>query len=383
MATIIGDGQFAADFGPFNGRAWFNTAHQGPLPRVAVQAAQECLSQRIRPSEIQDADFFDVPQRLRDALARLIGASSADIVLGNSTSYGLDLLANGIRWENGDEILLVKGDFPANIYPWFILRERGVQIRFCEIQAPGIRAEDLEKELSRKTRLFCTSWVNSFTGHATDIASLGRLCRDRGVLFVLNASQALGARVLDVRDTAVDAVTCCGYKWMCGPYGTGFCWLTPALRESLVPQHAYWLPMQAGKPLDQMRDCALRQDLGAKAWDIFCTANFFNFVPWIACLHYILEAGPERIAAYDQQIVEKLVRGLDRERFELLSPESGVSRSTLIVIRPLNLHDGLQWQQRLARAGVDVAVREGNLRIAPHLHNTMADVDRLLNELSS
>jgi cysteine desulfurase / selenocysteine lyase len=383
VATSVGDGRYAADFGPFDGRSWFNTAHQGPLPKVAVQAAQECLSQRVRPSEIRDADFFEVPQRLRDALASLIGAASADIILGNSTSYGLDLLANGIRWERGDEILLVEGDFPADIYPWFVLREKGVEIRFCEFLGPVITAEGLEKEISGKTRLFCTSWVNSFTGHAIDVAALGRVCRDRGVLFVLNASQALGACVLDIQGTAVDAVTCCGYKWMCGPYGTGFCWLTPPLRESLVPHHAYWLPMQAGKPLDQMRDCTLRQDLGARALDIFCTANFFNFVPWTACLNYILEAGPERIAVYDQQIVEKVVRGLDRDRFELLSPESGASRSPLIVIRPLNLHDGLQWQQRLARAGVDVAVREGNLRIAPHLHNTLADADRLLTELAS
>jgi cysteine desulfurase/selenocysteine lyase len=228
---------------------------------------------------------------------------------GNSTSYELDLLANGIRWEKGDEILLEKGDFPADIYPWFILQERGVKVRFCEPHEPGIPAERLEQEISRKTRLFCTSWVNSFTGRAVDIAALGRVCRDRSVLFVLNAPQALGARVLDVQSTPIDAVTCCGYKWLCGPYGTGFCWLTPSLRDSLLPQHAYWLPMQEGKPLDQMRDGTLRQDLGAKAWDVFCTANFFNFLPWTACLNYILEAGPERIATYDQQIVEKLVRG--------------------------------------------------------------------------
>ena len=80
----------------------------------------------------------------------------------------------------------------------------------------------------------------------------------------------------------MDAITCCGYKWLCGPYATGFCWLTPALRNSLITHHAYWLAMPAGKPLDKMRDYAPRTDLGARAWDIFCTANFFNFVPWTA-----------------------------------------------------------------------------------------------------
>jgi cysteine desulfurase/selenocysteine lyase len=90
-----------------------------------------------------------------------------------------------------------------------------------------------------------------------------------------------------------------------------------------------------------------------------------------------------RIAANDQRIVEKIIQELDRDRFRVLSPESGHSRSTLVVIRPIKMYDGLEWQRRLDRAGIDVAVREGNLRIAPHVHNTMDDADRLLKVLGS
>ena len=375
-------GHFADDFGPFAGRCWFDTAHQGPMPRIAVQAGNEALAQRIRPHDIQDADFFDVPRRLRQALGELVGADPNDIILGNSTTYGIDLLANGIRWERGDEILLVRGDFPADISPWSVLQHRGVTIRFCEPSGPFITAETIERELSRKTRLFCTSWVNSFTGYTCDIAGIGRVCRGRRVLFVLNASQALGARVLDIANTPVDAVTCCGYKWLCGPYGTGFCWLTPSLRDSLLPLHAYWLTMQAGRRLDEMRNAEAPRDLGARAWDIFCTANFLNFSPWIACINFFLAAGPERISSYDDALVELLVRSIDRRNFDILSPESGASRSTLIVVRPLAPNSGSKWRERLCSAGIDVALREGNLRIAPHLHNTMADVHRLLNALA-
>jgi selenocysteine lyase/cysteine desulfurase len=375
------DGQFADHFGPFGGRCWFDTAHQGPMPRIAVQAATKALAQRIRPHEIQDADFFDVPERLRQSLGKLVGAEPKDIILGNSTTYGLDLLANGIRWRPDDEILLVKGDFPADISPWSVLQHRGVTIRFCEPSERSITAEALEQEFSRKTRLFCTSWVNSFTGYAVDIVGIGQVCRNRGVLFVLNASQALGARALDLRHTSLDAITCCGYKWLCGPYGTGFCWLTPSLRDSLLPLHAYWLPMQAGRTLDDMRDAKAPHDLGARAWDVFCTANFLNFLPWTACINLFLAEGPERISSYDESLVEHLLRSIDRRKFEVLSPESGSLRSTLIVARPLALSAGSMWRQRLYSAGIDVALREENLRIAPHLHNTMADVDRLLNAL--
>src|SRR4051794_33659391 len=99
-----------SDFGPFDERIWMNTAHQGPMPRVAVEAAQEALAMKIAPHRIRDEFFFEVPLTLKGALAQLIGAAPQDIVLGNSATYGLHLLANGYRFQKGDEVLLVDGD---------------------------------------------------------------------------------------------------------------------------------------------------------------------------------------------------------------------------------------------------------------------------------
>jgi cysteine desulfurase / selenocysteine lyase len=123
---------YSKDFGPFEGAAWLNCAHQGPLPRVAVQAAQEAIAWKIAPFHLTTERFSQVPQRLKQALARLIDAAAEDIILGNSASYGLHLLANGIRWQAGDEILLLKGDFPSDILPWLALRERGVNVRVIQ-----------------------------------------------------------------------------------------------------------------------------------------------------------------------------------------------------------------------------------------------------------
>ncbi len=108
--------RYATDFGPFDGRVWFNCAHQGPLPRTAVAAAQEAIRQKANPPVIEDDDFVSVPGSLKASLARLIGGSPEDIILGNSASYGLHILRHGIEWRDGDEVLLVSGDFPATIY---------------------------------------------------------------------------------------------------------------------------------------------------------------------------------------------------------------------------------------------------------------------------
>lgn len=371
---------YAKDFGPFDGRVWLNTAHQGPLPKLAVDAAKIALTEKVQPQRLRDEAFFDVPLHLRTALGRLIGASPEDIILGNSTTYGLDLLANGMRWSPGDEILLVDGDFPADVLPWLTLQDQGVTVRFVEPRSNQIEAQQLAEAFTPHTRIFCTSWVNSFTGWSIDLDSIGETCRRHSIIFVLNASQALGARALDVQMSAVDAVTCCGFKWLCGPYATGFCWLTPSLRESLVQRHAYWLTMQTGKPLDQMREYSLRTDLGARAWDVFCTANFLNFVPWTAALEYLLQIGMPQISAYDQHLVEKFLEQLDEDRFELISPRSWPQRSTLIVLRP-KAEEAAMWHSRLSAAGFDIAMREGNLRISPHLYNSEDEMEMLCKEI--
>jgi cysteine desulfurase/selenocysteine lyase len=147
IAFVDSNSPYGEDFGPFDGRVWFNTAHQGPLPRVTIAAARVALEQKARPYLLQDEDFFEVPRKLRVALGKLVGAPSDDIILGNSTTYGLDLLANGMQWQSGDEVLVVDRDFPADVLPWLMLRDRGVVVRFIEARAGSF--EVLSPDLNR------------------------------------------------------------------------------------------------------------------------------------------------------------------------------------------------------------------------------------------
>lgn len=372
----------AAEFGPFDGRIWLNTAHQGPLPRSAVEMTGRAAALKAAPHRIGDDDFSDVPERLRALLARLVGGQPDQVVLGNSTSYGLHLVANGLAWEDGDEILVIEGDYPATILPWQRLAAQGVRVRALRPASGLLSAAELTAAIGPRTRLLAVTWVSSFTGRALDLHALGAACRQAGVLFVVNASQALGARPVDVSATPVDAVISCGYKWLCGPYGTGFTWLHQDLLGRLRPQQAYWLAMAAGRGLDQMRGITVRDDLGVRAFDVFCPASFATTLPWIASLELFLEAGIGAIAAWDQQLVDRLVAGLDPERYRLVSPARGPARSTLVVLSPAGA-DGVgdERQRRLAEAGIDIAYREGNLRVSVHLFNEPGQIDQTLAAL--
>ncbi len=376
---------YSEDFGPFDSRIWLNCAHQGPLPRVAVNAVQEALTLKVAPHRIADESFFTVPQRLKRALGKFIGAPAEDIILGNSTSYGIHLLANGIPWQTGDEVLLVEGDFPASILPWLGLRKRGVAVRLIRPQGDVLRADELSAHFTSSTKLFCVSWVNSFTGHAIDVQALGEVCRANNVLFVLNGSQAIGARTLNISTTSIDAVTTCGFKWLCGPYGTGFCWIRPTLRESLEYNQIYWLAMQAGRELNQMREeeLTLRSDLAASAYDVFCTANFLNFMPWTASVEYLLAQGIREIETYDNNLVSRFINGLDSEKYKLISPTQGPIRSTLVVMTHKEPTRNTEVYNALGQKGIDIAIREGNLRLCPHLYNSLEEIDYTVSILNS
>jgi selenocysteine lyase/cysteine desulfurase len=375
---------FQEDFGPFHGKIWLNCAHQGPLPRVAAQAALEAIAWKVRPFELTTERFTEVPARLRRALARLLGTAAEEIVLANSASYGLHLLANGFPWREGDEVLLVPTDFPSDILPWLALEDRGVRVRYvkCSGAIPG--PEELHASLTPKTRVFCTTWVHSFSGAVCDLDALGHLCRSNGTRFVVNASQGLGARPLSVDAVPIDAVAGVGFKWLCGPYGTGFIWMRPDLLRSIKFNQAYWLTQMTADDLgkEATEFARVPRPPEARDFDVFGTANFFNFLPWAASLEYLLQVGIAEIEAHDQSLVQYLLDGLDRAKFIIRSPQERRCRSTLVFITHKDRARNPLLAQHLKETGIAVAFRRGELRFSPHLYNTREELDRALTALN-
>jgi cysteine desulfurase / selenocysteine lyase len=376
MATDRFRGEF--EFQP--GCEWLNTAHQGRLPRRAAVALAEAVRWKLHPEMLATSQrFSEVPARLRRALARVLGAHEDEVVLANSASYGLHLVANGLELGAGDEVVVAANDFPSDILPWLSLRDRGVTVRMVEPRDEVLSPDEVQAALTDRTRVVCLTWVHSFSGRVVDLEGVGRACRRRGAWFVVNGSQAVGAMPVRVRGLPVDALVGVGFKWLCGPYGTGVCWLRPELSEVLRPTKLYWLSALTAEDL-----AAPSLDLGSITprktgrLDVFGTANFFNFVPFTAALELLLELGIDEVAAYVDGLVASLLAGIDRARFRLVSGED--VRSPLVVVEPLQEAPGEVFE-RLAAAGVHVAHRRGRIRISPHLYNTPDEVNRALELL--
>lgn len=209
---------------------------------------------------------------------------------------------------------MVEGDFPASIYPWLPLQRCGVHLRMLPAPSGALEPDDLEAALTDRTRVVCTSWVFSFTGRTADVPALVEVCRQHDeITFVLNGSQAVGARPTDVYELGVDALVSCGFKWLCGPYATGFAWLRPELMRRLEYEQGYWLAQveEIAHPPDHY---GLRQDLGAAAYDVFCTASLSVFPAWQRAVSLLLEHGVDEIEPHDQSLIDHLIAELPRSR---------------------------------------------------------------------
>lgn len=369
------------DFDLDAGPVWLNSSHQCALPRVAAAAAAEAVGWKSHPWELTTARFNSVPGELRKAIGRLAGAPADEVILANGASYGLHLLANGLPLGSGDEVVVMRGDFPSNVLPWLMLEARGVTVHVVKPRGVVLAPDEIAAVLTPRTRVVCLSWVHSFSGHALDIDAIGRLCRDAGAWLIVNTTQALGARQLALGAAPVDAVVNSGWKWMCGPYATGFAWMRPALVGALRRTQAYWLSTQTADDLAGDAEVVVPATITHRQLDIFGTANFFNFAPYLASVNYLLEQGAEVVERRIQALVERTVTGLDAGQYQLVSPASGPARSSLVVFRHREAGRTAGVHQRLLDAGIVTAMRRGNIRISPHIYNLDAEIDRALEVL--
>lgn len=368
------------EFSDFNGKTWVNCAMQGPMSLVAVEELKKAINLKLNPSMIPDSLFHSVPDNLKQVLGKLINVPPEEIIIGNSASYGLHLLANGINWKKGDEVLVVDGDFPADILPWLGLEKQGVKTRKIKPEKNHLEPNELEDAITGKTRIFCTTWVHSYTGHAIDIEEMGKICHDKDVKFIVNGSQAIGCRHLDIQKTRIDAIISGGYKWLCGPYGTGFCWIEPRLLEELDYNQSYWLAMQEGHGLDDINPGA-SEGLGAKKYDVFGTASFFNNIPWTSAVQYLLGKGIKSIEEHDLNLAELMVDELDREKYTISSPVESRDLTSIVVIEN-NLGKTREIYEQLTRHGIYSSLRYEKIRFSPHLYNTEDEITCIIEFLN-
>jgi selenocysteine lyase/cysteine desulfurase len=365
-------------------RVWLNASHQGPLPTRAADAVATMVRWKQQPHHLKTPQPFDeVPGNLRTSLADLLSVPSAEITLANSSSYGLHLVANGLELSDGDEVIVAANDFPSDILPWVRLERHGVTVTRLHPHHQVLTADEIREAMTPQTRAVCLTWVHSFSGHVAALAAIGELCREHDAIFVVNGSQGVGAIPIAPHDLPIDALIGVGFKWLCGPYGTGFCWLGPRAEERIEAQKLYWL-----NSLDTNDLAAAELDFSSITpatvgrHDVFGTANFFNFAALVESVRLVADTGVDRIHDHNMGLTERLVAGVDPHRFLVEDRGDPERRSSIVFLAPVDRTLDEAYEQ-LDAAGIDVSRRRGLLRIAPHFYNTADDIGRTIATLNS
>ena len=364
--------------------AYLNVAGQGPMPRVAIRAAQEALEWKKFPHRMPEKAHFDLPNKIRELLARLIGGRPEEIAVTTGTTCGLAAVAAGLEWEADDEVLIAQGEFPAHFTTFLPLAAVGkLRVKIVKPAGRFLAASDFVAHIGPHTRLVSASLVRFDDAARLDAATVARACHDAGALLLLDAAQCAGAMPIDVAALDADFVACSGYKWLLGPFGSGFFWARSRLIEQMPIGPFYYL---AALGPDANFGALTGQDFseprGARRWDSPETASFFNLAPLQASLEFLLRVGVETVWRHNRKLIGEMIARLPLDRCVLASPADAEERGPFVCVTARMREQTPLLFERLREAGVIVSLREGALRIAPHLYNSERDMDRLLTVLA-
>ena len=360
---------------------YLNNGSTGPLPRRTVEALADFNERRAAPYLITEEVQFGTLRRSRELCARLVGARPEDIALMVNTSYGLNLAARALPIAAGDVVLTNDREFPANIYPWMALEQQGVALERIPC-VDGLPDEDaLLRALDRpEVKVLTTSWVSFATGYRVDLERIGSACRERGVFFVVDAIQGLGALTLDLSRVPVDILACGAQKWMLSPWGTGFVYVRPELVPQLEPQAVGWLSTRASENFASLVDYDLTYLPDARRFEVI-TVPFQDFSGMNASLELFFELGASAIAAHVSDLATRIVEWAgSRSDVTLVTPAAPDRRAGIITVRP---RDTAAAAAKLTQAGIVFSLREGGIRLSPHGYNTRGEVDATLEVLES
>lgn len=351
--------------------------HAGIAPlSLAVTAAVESFL-----AESAEGAAFHYPrwaQRIagvRKACARLVNAGADEIAFIRSTSHGLSIVAEGMEWRSGDNVLFCEKDFPSNIYPWINLKNKGVDARAIPSREGKVLIEDIEKRMDERTRLVAISSVLFSNGFRIDLKRLGALCRRKEVLLCVDAIQSLGLIPMDVREFNIDFLAADAHKWLLGPEGIGIFYCRKALARSVRPPLVGWKSVQNDfdfdHPVLRLKNDAQRFEEGSQ--------NLMGIFGLGAAIELLLEIGVANIEERVLDLGDHIIKEAGKRGLSVLTPKEREQRGGNITIA--GPFDPADARDALRERGIMVNVRGGGLRVSPHFYNTAEDINAVFQNL--
>jgi selenocysteine lyase/cysteine desulfurase len=355
---------------------FLNHAAIAPLSKPAADALRG-YADEVSAHAYLDGTFYRSTEQTRHAAAQLINADPSEITFIKNTSEGINYVANGVQWATGDNVVINAMEFPANVYPWLHLEQRGVQVKTVKEEDGRIPFDRLTAAIDRRTRVLAISAVQWGNGFRTDLVRLGEVCKEKGVLLVVDAIQALGLHPLDVEKMNIDFLAADGHKWLCAPEGAGIFYCRQELIEHLRPTEPGYLCMRHSYN-DPKREIDLHHD--ARRFDSG-VYNISGIAALGASIKLLQEIGIANIQVRVKELTDRLADGVQSKGWSVQSPRTP-SEWSGIVLFGSQKHDVVALKRHLREEfRIIVAHRMGGLRASPHVYNSEDEIDQLVDAL--
>ena len=359
-----------------HGKIYFNHASTGPLCKPVLESIGKVLYEKSETNIDEYSGLQSIIKETKTDLAALINTTPDRIAFTDNTSNGINILATGIKWQSGNRIILNDIEFPANVYPFLNLKRFGVEIDLVKSRSGIVSAEDIIEMIKPETRLVSVSQVQFLTGYRVDLEKIGRVCREKGIIFSVDAIQGLGAVRLDIQKCNIDFLSAGSQKWLLGMQGLGFIYISEKLQEDIEQSNVGWLSVEDAWDF-------LNYDLKLKK-----TAERFQGGTLNSIGIYALNASLKFFKQFGFDVIERRVI----ENSVYLSHMLGqIGISTVISncaekniagIVSFKHDDSQSIFERLSEKKIHCAVRSGFVRLSPHFYNTKEEIDRVVGELN-
>lgn len=354
--------------------AYLDHAAVAPLPRAAATAIQDWTVDLLNNGATNWNQWRQRVESLRTNAAALLGAPVDDIAVIRNTTEGVGLVAEGLGWQPGDNLVVPGCEFPSNLYAWQHLEERGVEVRVIPSTLDHVDYKEIEEACDEHTRLVAVSWIGFRTGFRIDPARVAEIAHRHNAWLFVDAIQGLGAFPIDVAAMGIDALAADGHKWMLGPEGAGVFYVRPNLLDALRPLGLGWNSVRhAGDFTDTRLD--LKPHAGRYEGG---TYNMPGIAGLAASLEWLNQLGIERISNRILDLTSFLCRRLESLGATVAS-DRRLEHSSGIVSFSIPERTPREVQRECRARGVVVNSRDGRLRASPHAYSSTDDIERLID----
>jgi selenocysteine lyase/cysteine desulfurase len=357
--------------------AYLDHAAVGPLPARTAEAAKRVTEEKCE-GDLHWGSWEEIAEDARKSIAVLVGARAEEIALVHSTSEGIAIIANGLSYEKGENIVTCDLEFMSNLFPWQALTKRhNLELRTVRSHDGKLSIEDFQNAIDPRTKVVAISHVQYAGGFRIDLEMLSKIAHESGALLLTDAVQSVGQMPVNVSKLDVDFLATSGYKWLLSPISTGFLYVKSELFENLWPTIVGY---RADENQTQFGYREFRPVQSARRYEDG-QINFPGFAGMKESLDLLQNTGLQAIWNRIRTLVDRVVDGLGGSRsVEVRSCLDEDSRSGIV---NLACPDPDAAAQRLLKNGLVVSVRDGGLRVSPHFYNTENEIDRLLAELGA